>query len=122
MSILTDSQITRLLDIALAGCHHGMVPEARRIYDAILAVKPGFVPALIGQAFSHTVVDEFEQAEQLLRDVLSTHPADPDAKAQLGLCLWLAQRQDEATDIFTELAGQNGPAQALAKAMLEQAR
>ena len=78
--MLTDSQIARLLDIANAGCHKGMVLEARTIYDGVLALRPGHVPALIGQALSHVVIGEYDKAETLLRNgVLADHPDDPDA-------------------------------------------
>ena len=80
--MLTDSQITRLLDIANAGCHKGLVLQARAIYDGVLAVRPGHVPALIGQALSHIVIGEYDEAEKLLCDgILSEHPDDADAKA-----------------------------------------
>ena len=79
--MLTDSQITRLLDIANAGCHKGLVLQARAIYDGVLAVRPGHVPALIGQALSHIVIGEYDEAEKLLCDgILSEHPDDADAK------------------------------------------
>ena len=85
--MLTDSQIARLLDIANAGCHKGLVLQARTIYEGVLGVRPGHVPALIGQALSHIVIGEYDQAEKLLRDgVLSEHPDDADAKVKLHQC------------------------------------
>ncbi len=119
--MLTDSQITRLLDIANAGCHKGMVLEARTIYDGVLAVRPGHVPALIGQALSHIVIGEYEEAENLLRNgILSEHPEDDDAKAALGLCLCLADKKDEAREILVPLSKEQGEAAALARSLLEQ--
>ena len=119
--MLDDSQITRLLDIANAGCHKGMVLEARAIYDGVLAVRPGHIPALIGQALSHIVVGGFEQAEDLLRnDVLKKAPGDADALAILGLCLVLAERKDEARAVLQSLPSAEGSAAALARSLLEQ--
>ena len=119
--MLDDSQITRLLDVANAGCHKGMVLEARTVYDGILAVRPGHVPSLIGKAMSHIVVGEYEQAETLLRnDVLDEHPDDADALAVLGLCLFLADRKDEAREVLEGLTADEGSAAALANSLLEQ--
>lgn len=118
--MLTDEQITRLLDIANAGCHRGMVAEARGIYDAVLTIREGFVPARIGMAVSHMVVNEFDEAEGLLRAVLDDRPGDADAAVYLGMTLYLAGRRDEAADVFRPLAESEGSAAALAKRMLEQ--
>ncbi|WP_294446113.1 tetratricopeptide repeat protein [uncultured Mailhella sp.] len=119
--MLTDSQIARLLDIANAGCHKGMVLGARTIYDGVLAVRPGHVPALIGQALSHIVIGEYEEAEKLLRDdILSEHPEDTDARAMLGLCLCLADRKDEAREALRPLTEKDGSASELACSLMEQ--
>ena len=119
--MLTDSQIVRLLDIANAACHKGLVLEARTIYDGVLAVRPGHVPALIGQALSHIVIGEYAQAEDMLRTkVLAEHPDDADGKVMLGLCLCLADKKDEAREVLQTLSdGQDGCAE-LARSLLEQ--
>ena len=42
---------------------------------------PGFAPALMGKALSHIVVDDFDEAERLLKDeVLAAMPEDEDAR------------------------------------------
>ena len=118
--MLTDSQIARLLDIANAGCHKGLVSQARIIYEGVLTVRPCHVPALIGQALSHIVIGEYEQAEKLLRDgVLSEHPDDADAKVMLGLCLCLADKKDEAAELLRPLAEGEDTAAGLARSLLE---
>ena len=118
--MLTDSQIVRLLDIANAGCHKGLIKEARTIYDGVLTLRPGHVPALIGRALSHIVLDDFSNAESQLRAILADHTEDPDALGTLGLCLFLSGQKDEARDILTSLAGGEGNAAALASALLKQ--
>lgn len=119
--MLNETQIKRLLDIANAGCHKGMVAEARTVYSGILAVQPDHAPALIGQALSHIVVGEYETAETVLRDtVLAKSPDDADALAILGLCLFLADRKDEARDILEGVKGTEGTAAELAASLLEQ--
>ena len=119
--MLTDSQISRLLDSANAGCHKGMVLEARTIYDGVLAVRPGHVPALVGQALSHIVIGEYDEAEKLLRDgILSEHPEDADAAVMLGLCLCLAGKKEEARDVLLPLTDAEGDASSLARSLMEQ--
>ncbi len=119
--MLNDSQISRLLDIANAGCHKGLVLEARTVYDGILALRPGHVPALIGQALSHIVIGEYDKAEDLLKNrVLADHPDDADAKVMLGLCLSLADRKEEAGEVLRPLAEGEGSSAELARSLLEQ--
>ncbi len=118
MNMLDDSQISRLLDIANAGCHKGCVHEARTIYDSVLAMKPGHVPALIGRALSHIVVSDYPAAEAMLRDILSEHAEDADARCMLGLCLML-QKKDEARGLLSSLREREDSAGKLAKSLLE---
>ncbi len=119
--MLTDNQIARLLDIANAGCHKGAVLEARAVYEGVLAVKPGHVPALIGQAISRMVVGEYDAAEEQLRAVLDANPDDCDAIAALGLCLTLAGKAEEAAAALEKAAAAESPAADLARRLLEQA-
>ena len=84
--MLSDAQISRLLDVANAACHTGNVADARVIYEGVLALKPAFAPALVGKALSHVVVDDFDEAERILKEeVLSVRPDDPEGLAVLGL-------------------------------------
>ena len=119
--MLEESHFVRLLDIANTACHKGMVSEARTIFDSILAIKPGHVPALIGHALSHIVVDELGKAETMLRDILASHEGDADAQAMLGFCLILMKRTDEATALLEPLKDTEGSAGKLAQSLLLQA-
>ena len=116
--MLEESHIVRLLDIANAACHKGMVLEARTIFDSILAIKPGHVPALIGHALSHIVVGELGKAETMLRDILANHEDDADAQAMLGFCLILMKRKDEATVLLEPLKDNMDSAGGLARSLL----
>ena len=121
--MLSDAQISRLLDVANAACHTGNVADARVIYEGVLALKPAFAPALVGKALSHVVVDDFDEAERILKEeVLSVRPDDPEGLAVLGLSRLLARRYDEAVDVLAPLAGGEGLAAALAAGLLEKAR
>lgn len=117
--MLEDTQIHRLLDIANTGCQKGFVTDARAIYDGVLELRPNHAPALIGMAFSHIVVDEFEAAEKILNQVLAAHPDDTDAQVCLGLCYTLAGKTDEAKKTLTPLREQQGSIGTLAMNLLE---
>ncbi len=118
--MLNDEQIYHLLDIANAGCHKGFVNEARAIYDGVLTLKPGHVPALIGLALSHIVIGEFDQGEEALLDIITKNPEDMEATAMLGLCLFLEGKKDEAREKLESIGSGHGGASALAAALLEQ--
>ncbi|NCD25489.1 MAG: tetratricopeptide repeat protein [Deltaproteobacteria bacterium] len=121
--MLTSEHIQRLVDIANAGCSKGHVVEARVIYQGLLATNPDLAPASIGLALSHIVVNEFAEAEKLLRDtVLAAAPDDQEALAMLGLCHTLAGQREEAEAVLVPLADQDGPRAELATALLERAR
>ncbi len=118
--MLTKEQIARLLDIANAGCHKGMVEESRAIYEGILAVKPGHVPALIGQAFSNIVIGEYAEAEEKLAAIIAQHPEDDDAKAMLGLSFFLEGKKDKAKERLASVQEGDGGAAKLAASLMEQ--
>ena len=121
--MLSDTQISRLLDVANAACHGGNVVDARAMYAGVLALRPGFAPALMGKALSHIVVDDFDEAERLLKDeVLAAMPEDEDAQALRGLCYTLARRQGEAEAVLAPLAAGEGPRAELAAGLLEKLR
>ena len=102
-AFLEDKNITLLLDIANLACHKGMPAAARTIVDGVLAVRPGFAPAVITLAYSHLVVDDFDMALDILAPLLQQTPDDADARVIQGMALLLAGRRDEAEDAFTHI-------------------
>ena len=118
--MLDSNNIALLLDIAFAGCHKGEVEDARKIFDGVLAAKPGHAPAIIGKALSHIVVDDFATADELLDGVLATNPDDADAKAMKGLSLYCAGKKDEAKTVLLEAKEMGGKAGEMAESLLEQ--
>ncbi len=117
--MLSDKQRNLLLDIAYAGCHKGLVSEARAVCAGVLAAWPGFAPALIGLALSHVVIGERAVAERILKeDVLAKNPEDADARAVLGLTALLDGRPDEAEVLFKPLAAGETSASGLARELL----
>ena len=117
--MLTQQQFSRLLDIGNAACHAGAVFEARHIFDGLLALKPESKQALIGKALSHIVVDDFAEAEGLLKDqVLAKDPGDAEATALLGLSYLLGGKVAEGRAALAGLQDQDGPAGQLARELM----
>lgn len=116
--MFSERQIARLLDMANLACQKGLVGEARTIFRAVLAFRPHFAPALVGLAFSHVVVDDFDTALMILDDVLARDAADADALAMKGLACILAGRKDEARQAF-EAIPQDCVAADMARAVME---
>lgn len=117
--MLEDVQLQRLIDIGMTACHNGRIGEARTIFEGVLGQKPGFSPALIGQALSHITVNEFDDAISLLKgSVLNANPEDAEARAILGLAYFLAGKKDEARAELESVAEKEGPAAETAKGLL----
>ncbi len=117
--MLTQQQFSRLLDIGNAACHAGAVFQARCIFDGLLAFKPESIPALIGKALSHIVVDDFTEGEALLNDqVLAKDPGNVEATALLGLSYLLGGKPEEGRAALAGLKDQDGPAGQLARELL----
>ncbi len=118
--MLDDNQVKRLLDIAYAGCHKGMVADARKIFSGVLADRPGYAPAEIGMAFSHLVVDEFPRALEILNGVLGRNPGDRDALCMVGFCSFLSGDKDAAKEKLSPLADGDDNAASMARDLLAQ--
>lgn len=119
--MLTNQQIRRLLDIGYAACHTGSIEQARTIMEGVLADRPEHVSALVGLAYSHLTVNEFDKAEEILRkDVLAKNPGDADGLAYLGLCLMLADRKAEAREVLSQIPAEAAASRPLIAKLLEQ--
>ncbi len=87
--MFNEQNIARLLDIANAACHAGDVYNAKCLCEAVLAIKPNFVPANLCLAYSHMVVDEFEKSAEILDVILKENPQDEDAIFLLSLQFYM---------------------------------
>ncbi len=112
-TLLDANDIALLLDIANFACHKQLPGEAREIVDGVLAVDPDFPPARIALAFTHLVVDEFDQALALLDAVLGQNPNDADALVLQGMAYSLAGKTEEANRAFDAIP-EDAPQRALA--------
>lgn len=116
--LLQENHIALLLELANLSCHKGLPTAARTIADGILALKPGFPPALISLAYSHVVVDDFDHALEILEPLLKDNPEDSDARIIQGMALLLAQRQAEAKEAFSHIP-EDAPQKILATELLK---
>ena len=101
--LLASDDISLLLEVANLACHKGMPAAARDIADGVLAVRPGFVPAVITLAYSHLVTDDFDTALAVLGPLLEQHPDDPDARIVQGMALLFSDRKGEAEEAFAHI-------------------
>jgi hypothetical protein len=63
----------------------------------------------MGLAMSHYMINEFEAAENILRDLIRDRPDFRLAGVHLALCLILAGRKDEAAPLLQEASKYNDP-------------
>ena len=115
-TFLDERSVALLLDVANVACHNGYPGEAREIVDGVLAERPDFPPARITLAFTHLVVDEFDQAHEILNDVLAKNPNDADALFLQGFAYYLAgdtSMADQAFDALPKDAPQRQMVEAL---------
>jgi thioredoxin-like negative regulator of GroEL len=97
---ITDTELSRLVDVGFAAAHLGEVSHARALFENLLQYKE-HAPARIGLALTYLVAGDFTRAEAILRDeVLAKNPADADALALLGLNLVLDGRAAEGVALF----------------------
>ncbi|MCR5814020.1 MAG: tetratricopeptide repeat protein [Desulfovibrio sp.] len=102
--LLDDQAVALLLDMANLACHKGFPAQARVMLDGVLSVRPNFAPALITLAYSHLVVDDFDQVFAILTPVLEANPDDADARIVEGMAFLLSGKNVEAQESFAHLA------------------
>lgn len=84
--------------------------DAHVMCTGVLAFRPGFASALMGEALSHIVVDGSDRTGRFLKgEMLAAVPGDEDTQMLLGLCYTLARRQGETRAMLAPLATGEGP-------------
>jgi thioredoxin-like negative regulator of GroEL len=117
--LISEQQLSRLVDVGMAVAHLGRPGEAKEIFDNLLRYRPQHVPALLGLALSYLAGNKPAEAQTLLQEeVLSKTPDDPDALALLGLALNFSGREQEAAAVFERIPTDT-EAGRLALAMME---
>jgi hypothetical protein len=100
--VLEKKDLQTLAEIGFCAVGMGNMLPARTIFDGLAAARPGHEAPLMGLAMSHYMVDEFEKAEKILRDLMRDKPDFRLAGVHLALCLILAGRKDEAVPFLQE--------------------
>ena len=103
MQILEKEKISALIQIGFAGCAKGQIFQARRLFEGLLCADSELVGAKIGLAFSYIVVDDFDQADQILDELLVSHSDDADVKAMKVFSLALQKKSEEAKKIASSV-------------------
>ncbi|MDR2826160.1 MAG: tetratricopeptide repeat protein [Deltaproteobacteria bacterium] len=101
--MLEAEDLQLLAEVGFCGVSMGNMLQARKIFNGILLVRPGHKAPLMGLAMSHYMVDEFEQAEEILLEILKADPQFDMAKAHLALTYLLAGRKEEAKPLLEEV-------------------
>jgi tetratricopeptide (TPR) repeat protein len=107
-----------LTEIGLYGIHKGKVAKARELFASLETAVPALPSAKAGLAFSHLVVNEFEEAQAGFEEVLRKWPDYSEASALLALTLILGGKKDEAASHLAKLKDLEGPVADLAKQLL----
>jgi Flp pilus assembly protein TadD len=107
--VLESNDVQMLGEIGFCAVLTGNMLRARTIFEGILAVRPGHPAPRMGLAMSHYMVNEFEQAETILRSLLDENPDFHLARVHLGLCLILAGRGEEAAPLLRDAERSRDP-------------
>ncbi len=117
-AMFSKEETTRLLDIANIGTHKGMTAQARAIYNAVLQFNNTHTGALLGLAFNHITVSQYDEAEKILNAVIAKNSDDMEAKCLLGLNYFLADKKELAKPLLAEAANTESESKALAQDLL----
>jgi tetratricopeptide (TPR) repeat protein len=83
------------------------IPQAMKIYQAIIAMQPEYAPALINLGTIHYNLSQYQQAEQNYRKATVADPEYALAFYDLGNVLDEMQRLPEATEAFQKAVALN---------------
>ena len=100
--MLEKKELQTLAEIGFCAVSMGNMLPARIIFDSLAVARPGHEAPRMGMAMSHYMVNEFEAAEEILRDLMRDKPGFRLAGVHLALCLILAGRKDEAVPLLQE--------------------
>ena len=100
--ILETKDLQTLAEIGFSAVSTGNMLPARVIFEGLAAARPGHEAPRMGLAMSHYMVNEFEKAEDILRELMRDKPGFRLAGVHLALCLILAGRKAEARPLLEE--------------------
>ncbi|MDR2892006.1 MAG: hypothetical protein LBV80_02820 [Deltaproteobacteria bacterium] len=106
---LEKNDLQTLAEIGFAAVSMGNMPSARTIFEGLAAVRPDHEAPRMGMAMSHYMINEFAEAEEILRGLMRDKPEFRLAGVHLALCLILAGRKDEALPLLREAERHKDP-------------
>ena len=107
--MLETEDMQTLADLAFGAVFMGHMLPARTIFEGLVAARPGHEAPRIGMAMSHYMVDEFDRAEEILRELMRDKPRFLPVVLNLSLCLILSGKKAEARPLLLELQKDNDP-------------
>jgi Tfp pilus assembly protein PilF len=107
--VLETEELQELAEVGFCAVSAGDMIRARTIFEGLLAARPEHFAPLMGLAMSHYMINEFGQAEEILRGIISRDPQFPLARVHLALTLILAGRREEAEPLLRELKKVDDP-------------
>ncbi len=103
MEFIDKSAISLFLNLGYAGCLKGKVGQARKLFEALLELKPDLRAAKAGLALSHIVVDDFAKGDEMLSSLMAEDPQDHDFVALLALSKALQKDADEVQRLCLQI-------------------
>ena len=82
---LEEKDLQILAELGFCAVGMGNMLPARTIFNGLLAARPGHEAPRMGLAMSHYMVDEFEAAESILRELMRDKPEFRLSGAHLAL-------------------------------------
>jgi Tfp pilus assembly protein PilF len=113
--LIESRDIQRLQDIGLAGAHYGRPAESRAVFEGLLAYNPNLLSAKAGLALTYLVVNDFDTAQNLLKEILAVDPNHEESLVLLGLLGKLVGLDSLASEVFDKIKDGNSPAASLAR-------
>ncbi len=107
--------VGNLCQIAYIGCMYGDVLYARRIFEALLEYNPDMTVAKIGMAYSHLVVDEFTEGDELLQEL---DQENDDVLSMQAVSKVLQKDETEARYFYDRVKDKSSPSARFAEQML----
>ena len=108
MNTLDKNELALLCKVGFLACASGKVYEGRQMFESLLLALPKNQSVMIGLAFSHMVVDDFETSDSILQEIIEADSTNYDAIGLLALSYALQKRNDdviETTSLLKEDAG-----------------
>ena len=102
---VTTELLQLLSEVGYMACFRGDSDRAQVIMDGVDAVGKEQTPIKMGLAITKIYSGDLEQAISILRDdILVKEPDHMSAKCFLGIALNLVGNQDQANELFEEVA------------------